>query len=157
MTLDTFISIILPASLPGILALFGAYYGTNRASETQLRTAALNTYLSARLDAYKEYEFAMEKWGQSQDSANTAAVYRASNVVCLVASQETIKKLGVVGDMIRKHELSQAPLNRAAFEQAKIELSFSMHHDLLSYPTPVPAKNHKTRFLVDLAQKLHQH
>ena len=125
---------ILPATITAMLALFGAYYGASRAADAQMKTAALNVFLTARLDAYKGFQAALENWSKEQTPETTDALYHAVNNVSLVASKETIQLLEKLQTLIHEQEKSGSLLDLKAFKTAHGLVLKSMHIDLRKYP-----------------------
>ena len=125
---------ILPATITAILALFGAYYGASRAADTQMKTAALNVFLTARLDAYKSFQAALENWSKEQTPETTDALYHAANNVSLVASKETIQLLAKLQALVREQEMCGSLFDHEAFRTAHALVLKSMHIDLRKYP-----------------------
>ena len=141
---------ILIALITGItsalVALIGSLLVAKKSTLTQMKIAALESFLAARLDAYKDFELAISAWDERRDQQSCADVYRAANIVTLVASEETISHLAKVQAAVRRFETTGAPPDISAFGFDKLRLQESMHNDLLSFQIPnisVPTKKAK--------------
>lgn len=130
-----------------VIGFLGPVLTTRLTVRTQMSTAALNTFLNARLDAYRDYETAMEHWSLEKSRESIAALYHAMNVVALVASDETIHAIAAVQEIVREHEVNGTPPDAKDLSIKEVILSISMHQDLLTYPVPTAAEAKKTRIL----------
>lgn len=129
-----------------LISLIGSFQIAKSSATTQMKITALNSFLTARLDAYKEFESAMYTWSERRDRSSCAAVYHAGNVVALVASEETISHLAKVQTAVREFEVLGVLPDPAAFGLDKLQLQRSMHDDLLSFQIPhVEAITGKTK------------
>lgn len=131
---------LISTFLVALLAYAGARYGANRAAESQLNTAAMNAFLTAKLNAYTEFERAVENWAVNPCDQSVARVHGAANVVNLVASRETIYALDKVQKIIADYPDAHN-LDTAQFRQYRRSAMDAMHQDLLVYPTPKAEKN----------------
>lgn len=72
--------------------------------DAQIKTAAQEAFISARLNGYLAFEEAFEHWANTKNREACAVVYRAENAVRLVASEETISVLSQLTEYIREYE-----------------------------------------------------
>ena len=131
---------ILIALITGItsalVSLIGSLWVAKKSTMTQMKIAALESFLTARLDAYKDFELAISTWSECRDQHSCEAVYRAANIVTLVASEETISCLAKVQAAVRKFETTGVLPDVSIFGLDKLQLQKSMHNDLLSFQIP---------------------
>lgn len=134
--------------LSALVALLGSHWVSKRSATIQMKTAVLNSFLAARLDAYKELELAISLWSERRDASSCEGVYRAANIATLVASEDTITRLSKVQSAVRAFETSGELPDPEVFGIDKLQLQISMHHDLLSFQAPEiviqPARRRKT-------------
>lgn len=136
-----------------IIGFLGPVLTTRLSIRAQMDTAALNTFLTARINAYRDCEIALEAWSNEPTDENAAAFYRASNAAALVASDMTIQNFSPLTDMIAEYPGNGGEtFNYIAFQKQHLILLHSMRQDLLSYPTPAPVRSRK-----EDASKSHEH
>lgn len=140
---------ILSGLTSALVALIGSHLVSKRSATVQMKTAVLSSFLSARLDAYKDFEQAISTWSERRDRSSCEGVYRAANIVTLVASEETIANLAKVQAAVRDFETSGKSPDLSTFGLDKLQLQISMHHDLLSFQAPeirfYPTKRRRRR------------
>lgn len=56
--------------LSAVIALIGSHLVSKRSATIQMKTAVLNSFLTARLDAYKELELAISLWSERRDASS---------------------------------------------------------------------------------------
>lgn len=105
-------------------------------ARTQMNATALNVFLTARFEAYKDYEIASERLSNERDRESIAAFYRAGNIAALVASEETIRAISSVQEIVRDYEVKGNFPDEKALKERKAVLAVCMHYDLLAYPLP---------------------
>ena len=127
---------ILSGSISALVALIGSHLVSKRSATAQMKVAVLTSFLSARLDAYRDFEAAISTWSEHRDQPSCEGVYRAANIVTLVASEETITCLAKVQAAVRSFETSGVLPDAASFGLDKLQLQISMHNDLLSFQSP---------------------
>lgn len=113
----------------------------------QLKTTVLSSYLAVRVDAFNGFLVALENWSNNKSVAACAGVYRAANLVYLVASEETIDALNEVQEAVREFELNGINPDPKVFQFKQAVLLAAMRADLLTYQAPeIRLKaNHKER------------
>lgn len=128
-----------------IISIVGGIITARLTMRAQIKAAALNAFLTARLKAYRDYEIASERLSNERSHEAMAAFYRAVNTAALVASDETIRALSDVQEVIRDYESNKEKLDLKILGEKQAVLTVSMHYDLLTYPipTPISAKNHR--------------
>lgn len=127
------------------ISILGAVITAQLTMRSQIKTAALNAFLTARIEAYRDYEIASERLSNERSHEAIAAFYRAVNTAALVASDETIQALGTVLNMVREYEIKGTIPDLKLLGEKNGLLTASMRQDLLTYPipTPISAKNHR--------------
>lgn len=108
--------------------------GVTITATSHLRGIAMKSFLEARLDAFEKYESAFYALSISRKPDDAAAIYHATNVVVLVASDATIEKISKVQEMIRAWQTGKSGLDVEALGKAHVAVLFEMHQDLLTYP-----------------------
>lgn len=128
---------LIGAIIGAVAALVGSWVTTLLSTRAEIKTAALSVILPARLDAYRQFETAIEEWSKSKTRETLAAVYRAGNMVALVSSDKTTADLSRVLDHIRTFEMTGIPVDLEQFQLARAKLLVSMNYDLknISIPT----------------------
>ena len=145
MSFDTDIAVALialfGALLSGILAYVGSNIAAKVARDTQIKTAAQEAFISARLNAFLAYEEAFETWAKDKTKESCSAVYRAENIVRIVGSDETIVQLAKLTNYVRLFEATSVLplLDKVASAHAAALLA--MRNDLMHYPVPTPELN----------------
>lgn len=137
-----------------IISIVGGIITARLTMRSQIKTAALNAFLTARLKAYRDYEIASERLSNEQNREAIASFYRAVNTAALVASDETIRALSDVQKVIRDYESKKEKLDLKILEEKQAVLTVSMHYDLLTYPVPSPATPKSPRILRALSNRL---
>lgn len=137
-----------------IISIVGGIITARLTMRAQIKAAALNTFLAARLKAYRDYEIASERLSNERSHEAMAAFYRAVNTAALVASDETIRALSDVQEVIRGYESSEEKLDLKILREKQAVLTVSMHYDLLTYPVPSPATPKSPRILRALSNRL---
>lgn len=127
---------LLSSVVGGIVALIGNYLVSERTANMQMKTTVLSSYLTVRIDAFKEFLNALENWSNNRNSASCAEVYRASSLVSLVASKETVLALNEVQSVVREYELNGTTPDLDTFGNKLVALQFAMRADLLTYQAP---------------------
>lgn len=127
---------VLSGTLGAVLALVGNYLVSKRTTEMQMKTTVLTSFLTARLDAYKDFLLAVNNWTDKRDVPACSNVYRAASVVALVASEDTIAALSDVQNAVRKFEVTGVDPKQPDFGLQLSELEIAMHRDLLTYEAP---------------------
>ena len=130
-----------------IISIVGGIITARLTMRSQIKTAALNAFLTARLKAYRDYEIALECLSNERSHEAMAAFYRAVNTAALVASDETIRALS-------DYESSKEEIDLKILEEKQAVLTVSMHYDLLTYPVPSPATPKSPRILRALSNRL---
>ena len=136
------------------ISILGAVITARLTMRSQIKTAALNAFLTARIEAYRDYEIASERLSNERSHEAMAAFYRAVNTAALVASDETIRALSDVQEVIRGYESSEEKLDLKILREKQAVLTVSMHYDLLTYPVPSPATPKSPRILRALSNRL---
>lgn len=136
------------------ISILGAVITARLTMRSQIKTAALNAFLTARIEAYQDYEIASERLSNERSHEAIAAFYRAINAAALVASDETVKALSDVQEIIRDYELRGESPNLDFLGAKQTILTLSMRHDLLTYPVPSPAASKSPRILRALSNQL---
>ena len=129
-----------------IISIVGGIITARLTMRSQIKTAALN--------AYRDYEIALERLSNERSHEAMAAFYRAVNTAALVASDETIRALSDVQEVIRDYESSKEEIDLKILEEKQAVLTVSMHYDLLTYPVPSPATPKSPRILRALSNRL---
>ena len=129
---------LLGAILSGLFAFIGSRSAANLAKETQLKTAAQEAFISARLNAYLSFEDAFARWSYQKNEEANAAVYKAENTIRLVGSEDTIIQLAKLTELVRTYETSNALPSFDAFASAHAAALICMRNDLMHYPIPKP-------------------
>ena len=119
-----------------VLALIGNHLVSKRTTEMQMKTTVLTSYLTTRLDAYKDFLLAVNNWADKRDHPSCSNVYRAASVITLVASDETIQALSVVQEAILNFETTGIPPKQPDFGLKLLVLQKAMHRDMLTYEVP---------------------
>lgn len=119
-----------------ILALVGNYLVSKRTAEMQMKTTVLTNFMTARLEAYKDFITALNIWSDKRDIPSCGNVYRAANSVALVASDETIAALADVQNTVRAFETTGVEPKQPEFGHQLLLLQIAMHEDLLAYDAP---------------------
>lgn len=128
---------LIGAVIGAVAALVGSWVTTLLSTRAQMKTAALSVILPARLDAYRQFETAIEEWSKSKTRETMAAVYRAGNMATLVSGDKTAADLVSVLDHIRTFELTGIPVDLEQFQLARKKLLDSMNYDLKNISIPV--------------------
>jgi hypothetical protein len=143
MPFNTEITVGLIALIGAALSAWAAYRGSKAAAEStsdaQLKATAQTAFISARLNAALEYEAAFGRWCISKDRDSAAAVYRAENVLRLVASEDTISCVGELTAYIRQfecREITSVPIDN--IQSAHAIAVAALRKDIHSYPIPTP-------------------
>lgn len=136
------------------ISILGAVITARLTMRSQIKTAALNAFLTARLEAYRDYEIASERLSNERSHETIAAFYRAINAAALVASDETVQALSDVQEIIRGCELKGGSPNLDLLGAKQAVLFISMRNDLLTYPVPSPAASKSSRILRALSSQL---
>ena len=129
-----------------IISIVGGIITARLTMRSQIKTAALK--------AYRDYEIALERLSNERSHEAMAAFYRAVNTAALVASDETIRALSDVQEVIRDYESSKEEIDLKILEEKQAVLTVSMHYDLLTYPVPSPATPKSPRILRALSNRL---
>ena len=111
--------------------------------DAQIKTAAQEAFISARLNGYLAFEEAFEHWANTQNREACAVVYRAENAVRLVASEETISVLSQLTEYIREYETQGKLHPFEEFAVAHTAALRAMRNDLMHYPIPTPESGQK--------------
>ena len=112
------------------------HQAAKRAYEAQMKTSILTIFLDARLNAYKEMETAIHEWSVRRDVPSCAGVYRAANIVSMVAGSETIAALSDIQQIVREYELHGTLPDMNDLGEKHLLLQSLMHHDLLTFEEP---------------------
>ncbi len=123
-----------------LVALLGGFLAAKVAAKSQMLTTAQTSFVEAKLDAFRDFETAFEKWCVDKDRAACANMYRQGNAVCLVANDDTCESTLQLLDLIRKFETDKVQPDFDEISSIHVKLLFSMRKDLLSYPVPKPIK-----------------
>lgn len=129
---------ILTSILAGIFAFFGSWFAARINRDTQVKTAAQDTFISARLNAYLSFEEIFARWAKEKSRDSFAAIYQAENVVRLVGSERTILKLGKLTEYVRRIETTNEAISFDELSKAHAAVLLSMRNDLVRYPIPKP-------------------
>ena len=129
---------ILTSILAGVFAFFGSWFAARINRDTQVKTAAQDTFISARLNAYLSFEEIFARWAKEKSRDSFAAIYQAENVVRLVGSERTIQKLGKLTEYIRRMETTNKAVPFDELANAHAAVLLSMRNDLVRYPIPKP-------------------
>jgi hypothetical protein len=111
--------------------------------DAQIKTAAQEAFISARLNGYLAFEEAFEHWANTKNREACAVVYRAENAVRLVASEETISVLSQLTEYIREYETQGKLHPFEEFAVAHTAALRAMRNDLMHYPIPTPESGQK--------------
>ena len=143
MPFNTEITVGLIALIGAALSAWAAYRGSKAAAESasaaQLKATAQTAFISARLNAALEYEAAFERWCIGKDRDSAAALYRAENVLRLVASEDAIFCVSKLTAYVRQfecHEIASVPIDD--IQSAHATAITALRKDIHSYPIPVP-------------------
>ena len=147
MVLDTNIAValiaLIGAILSGIFAFIGSMVAARLWKDAQIKTAAQEAFISARLNGYLAFEEAFEHWANTKNREACAVVYRAENAVRLVASEETISVLSQLTEYIREYETQGKLHPFEEFAVAHTAALRAMRNDLMHYPIPTPESGQK--------------
>ena len=127
---------LLSGIVGAVLALVGNHLVSKRTTEMQMKTTVLTSYLTARLDAYKDFLLAVNNWADKRDHPSCSNVYRAASVITLVASDETTQLLSVVQEEIFNFETTGVAPKQPEFGLKLVTLQKAMKHDLLTFKAP---------------------
>lgn len=130
--LQIFVNVLLPAILAAGAVIAAALFS----SAAQMKAAAFQTFLQTRLEAYKDFEAAMDHWSIKESPETYSALYHAANVAALVASRETIAMMGKLLKIIRQHQVDNVPIDTKELSEMHLLTIKAMHDDLLTYPKP---------------------
>ena len=133
---EAFAVALASGTVTGCLSLVGSLVLSKRSSTVQMQTSALSAYLSARLDAYRDFETALESWSNSPTKETCAGVYHAVNVAALVAGDDTISLLGELQASVRNYELHGIIPDAVEFSRVKVKLTKAMRNDLQTFTVP---------------------
>lgn len=147
MVLDTNIAValiaLIGAILSGIFAFIGSMVAARLGKDAQIKTAAQEAFISARLNVYLAFEESFEHWSNTKNRETCAVVYRAENAVRLVASEETISVLSQLTEYIREYETQGKLHPFEEFAVAHTAALRAMRNDLMHYPIPTPESGQK--------------
>lgn len=133
---------LIGAIIGAAAALIGTWISTKHSARAQMNAAVLSAVLPVRLDAYRQFEAALEEWGNSMTKEACAAVYRACNAALLVSSGETANHLLKVSNAVRNHELNGS-IDTKLFHCLHTDLILEMNHDLMHIRAPKIEENRK--------------
>lgn len=131
---------LAPSILGGICSFFGGYLAARHTAKTQILTTAQTSFIEAKLNAFRDFETAFEKWSVDKTRLSCANMYHHGNAICLVANNETCVCVFRLLDLIRKFETTGIEINFDEISSIHAELLMAMKNDLLSYPVPKAIK-----------------
>jgi len=137
-----------------IISIVGGIITARLTMRSQIKTAALNAFLTARLKAYRDYEIALERLSNERSHEAMAAFYRAVNTAAPFAPGEARRGPHHVQEVIRGYESRKEKLDLKILEEKQAVLTVSMHYDLLTYPVPSTATPKSHRILRALSNRL---
>lgn len=126
---------IFGVAITSICSIAAAAIASIVSSRSQLQQSSINVYLDARLEAFQEYEAAIEAWSTEKTDENAAAVFHAVNNAALVSSDDTISAIGNVQELIYAY-MNTHIMNVDDFHRTRAAALVAMRNDLLTYPMP---------------------
>lgn len=138
-------STFLSAVVSGVFSFIGGYLAARKAAKAQILTTAQTSFVSAKLDAFRDFEDAFERWCNNKDRAACAKMYHYGNAILLVANEETSTYAHQLLAMIREFEVSGQQPDYEEISDIHVKLVFAMKADLLTFPVPKAESNKKHR------------
>lgn len=128
------------ACAAAFLSAVSALSSAKQNSNAQREIAALNIYVAAKLNAFKDVELALEAWSKDYSLENYAAVHRAINVASFMVSESTVMAMKTVEDYISRYEATGMPpfpsLDVQKFHKARAAMIIAMRKDLQTVQLP---------------------
>lgn len=131
---------LIGAIIGAVAALVGAWISAKYSTHAQMNAAVLSAVLPVRLDAYRQFEEALEKWSNSMTKEGCAAVYQACNAALLISSRETANRMLKVAHAVRDYELNGV-IDTHQFYRLHTDLILQMNHDLMNIQAPKIEEN----------------
>lgn len=126
---------LIGAIIGAVAALVGTWISAKHSTRAQMNAAVLSAVLPVRLDAYRQFEVALDEWGKSMTQETCSTVYRACNTALLVSSRKTANYLLKVASAVRDYELSGF-IDASQFHHLHTDLILEMNHDLMNIQAP---------------------
>lgn len=128
---------LIGSIIGAVCAIIGGLVSTLVSSYWQRKDTVLSALLPVRMDAFRQFEAAVELWSNSPTLPSAcAAVYRASNQVFLVCSENTSDCLSAFTDEVKNAEETGSVTSLTELRLLHLELLHAMNYDLMHYQVP---------------------